>query len=105
MKIGDHVHIGAGTVVEAATIGNNVEIGKNCVIVRPSPSASFSHPGLGLSPFLPVSAVHCNRLSERLGRGMPMYVGARKPFEHSFQSVSIPLYLRSGRMMSTDIGH
>lgn len=33
MKIGDHVHIGAGTVVEAATIGNNVEIGKNCVIV------------------------------------------------------------------------
>ena len=34
MKIGDHVHIGAGTVVEAATIGNNVEIGKNCVIVR-----------------------------------------------------------------------
>ena len=35
MKIGDHVHIGAGTVVEAATIGNNVEIGKNCVVVRP----------------------------------------------------------------------
>ena len=35
MKIGDHVHIGAGTAVEAATIGNNVEIGKNCVIVRP----------------------------------------------------------------------
>ncbi|KAB5593270.1 Dynactin subunit 5 [Ceratobasidium theobromae] len=30
MKIGDHVHIGAGTVVEAATIGNHVEIGKNC---------------------------------------------------------------------------
>ncbi|ELU39124.1 dynactin, subunit p25 [Rhizoctonia solani AG-1 IA] len=29
MKIGDHVHIGAGTVVEAATIGNHVEIGKN----------------------------------------------------------------------------
>jgi carbonic anhydrase/acetyltransferase-like protein (isoleucine patch superfamily) len=35
MKIGDHVHIGAGSVVEAATIGNHVEIGKNCVIVRP----------------------------------------------------------------------
>jgi dynactin-5 len=33
MKIGDHVHIGAGSVVEAATIGNHVEIGKNCVIV------------------------------------------------------------------------
>lgn len=37
MKIGDHVHIGAGSVVEAATIGNNVEIGKNCVIVSSLP--------------------------------------------------------------------
>ena len=34
MKIGDFVHIGANTIVEAATIGNHVEIGKNCVIVR-----------------------------------------------------------------------
>jgi UDP-3-O-[3-hydroxymyristoyl] glucosamine N-acyltransferase len=34
MKIGDFVHIGANSVVEAATIGNHVEIGKNCVIVR-----------------------------------------------------------------------
>jgi len=33
MKIGDHVHIGAGSVVEAAAIGNYVEIGKNCIIV------------------------------------------------------------------------
>jgi serine acetyltransferase len=33
MKIGDYVHIGANTVVEAATIGNHVVIGKNCVIV------------------------------------------------------------------------
>src|ERR1700731_3489139 len=33
MKIGDHVHIGAGTVIEAATVGNHVEIGKNCIIV------------------------------------------------------------------------
>lgn len=33
MKIGDYVHIGVNTVVEAATIGNHVEIGKNCVIV------------------------------------------------------------------------
>ncbi|KAH7883291.1 trimeric LpxA-like protein [Phlebopus sp. FC_14] len=32
MKIGDHVHIGANTVVEAATIGNHVIIGKNCII-------------------------------------------------------------------------
>lgn len=37
MKIGDHVHIGAGSVVEAATIGNHVEIGKNCVIVSRLP--------------------------------------------------------------------
>jgi dynactin-5 len=37
MKIGDHVHIGANSVIEAATIGNNVEIGKNCVIVRGFP--------------------------------------------------------------------
>lgn len=34
MKIGDHVHIGTDTVVEAASIGNLVEIGKNCVIGR-----------------------------------------------------------------------
>lgn len=33
MKIGDYVHIGANSVVEAATIGNHVEIGKNCIIV------------------------------------------------------------------------
>jgi dynactin-5 len=33
MKLGDFVHIGANTIVEAATIGNHVEIGKNCVIV------------------------------------------------------------------------
>ena len=35
MKIGDYVHIGANSVVEAATIGSHVEIGKNCIIVRP----------------------------------------------------------------------
>lgn len=34
MKVGDYVHIGANTIVEAATIGNHVEIGKNCVIVK-----------------------------------------------------------------------
>lgn len=32
-KISDHVHIGEGSVVEAAQIGNSVWIGKNCVIV------------------------------------------------------------------------
>ncbi|KAK7472422.1 hypothetical protein VKT23_000536 [Stygiomarasmius scandens] len=32
MKVGDHVHVGAGSVVEAATIGSHVEIGKNCII-------------------------------------------------------------------------
>ncbi len=33
MEIGNHVTIGAHSVVEAATIGNGVEIGKNCIIV------------------------------------------------------------------------
>jgi len=33
MKIGDHVIIGEGTIVQAATIGSFVSIGKNCVIV------------------------------------------------------------------------
>ncbi|KAF9212252.1 Dynactin subunit 5 [Podila verticillata] len=32
MKIGDHVTIGEGTIVQAATIGSFVKIGKNCVI-------------------------------------------------------------------------
>ncbi|GAA5842109.1 hypothetical protein JCM9279_002789 [Rhodotorula babjevae] len=32
MKIGDHVSIGAGSVVEAASIGTGVEIGKGCII-------------------------------------------------------------------------
>ena len=41
MKIGDHVHIGANTVVEAAQIGSHVEIGKNCIIVRCPPSLSL----------------------------------------------------------------
>ncbi|CAG8779828.1 11753_t:CDS:2, partial [Racocetra fulgida] len=34
MKIGDHVTIGEGSIVEAATIGSFVHIGKNCVIVN-----------------------------------------------------------------------
>jgi NDP-sugar pyrophosphorylase family protein len=34
MKIGDHVTIGEGSIVQAATIGSYVTIGKNCVIVR-----------------------------------------------------------------------
>lgn len=36
MKIGDHVTIGEGTIVQAANIGSFVSIGKNCVIVSPS---------------------------------------------------------------------
>lgn len=35
MKIGDFVSIGPRSIVEAASIGNGVEIGKNCIIVRP----------------------------------------------------------------------
>ncbi|KAI9203955.1 dynactin subunit P25 [Polychytrium aggregatum] len=34
MKIGDYVHIGDNTIVEAANIGSHVRIGKNCVIGR-----------------------------------------------------------------------
>jgi hypothetical protein len=44
MKIGDHVTIGEGSIVQAATIGSYVTIGKNCVIVRPSrPELLRSH--------------------------------------------------------------
>lgn len=50
MKIGDHVHIGANSVVEAATIGSHVEIGKNCVIVS-------------------ITAVNCNRSISRQTQG------------------------------------
>ncbi|TPX30736.1 hypothetical protein SmJEL517_g05782 [Synchytrium microbalum] len=34
MKIGDYVHIGEDSIVEAATIGSHVMIGKNCVLGR-----------------------------------------------------------------------
>ncbi|KAK6539812.1 hypothetical protein TWF694_010000 [Orbilia ellipsospora] len=36
MKLGDHVFVGEGSVIEAAVIGSYVSIGKNCVIVRGS---------------------------------------------------------------------
>lgn len=32
LRMGDHVHVGAGTIVEAAQIGNHVDIGKGCVL-------------------------------------------------------------------------
>ncbi|KAJ1651756.1 hypothetical protein IWQ61_007757 [Dispira simplex] len=34
MKIGDYVTIGENSIVEAANIGNHVQIGKNCIIGR-----------------------------------------------------------------------
>lgn len=37
MKIGDHVFVGEGSVVEAALIGSYVHIAKDCVIVSCSP--------------------------------------------------------------------
>lgn len=33
MKMGDHVHVGSNTILEAVMVGSHVEIGKNCVIV------------------------------------------------------------------------
>ena len=36
-KIGDYVSVGAGSILEAASVGNGVEIGNNCIIVcRPN---------------------------------------------------------------------
>jgi dynactin-5 len=32
VKLGDYVSIGAGSVVEAASIGNMVQIGRDCVV-------------------------------------------------------------------------
>lgn len=40
-KMGDCVHIGSNSIVEAATIGNLVEIGKNCIIVRQISTSSL----------------------------------------------------------------
>lgn len=37
MKIGDHVFVGEGSVVEAALIGSYVHIAKDCVIVSCHP--------------------------------------------------------------------
>lgn len=42
MKIGDFVSIGSNSIVEAASIGNGVEIGRNCIIVSRPSSSTFS---------------------------------------------------------------
>ncbi|KIS69724.1 putative dynactin Arp1 p25 subunit RO12 [Mycosarcoma maydis] len=34
MKMGDHVSVGANTVLEAASVGSHVEIGANCLVGR-----------------------------------------------------------------------
>ncbi|ETS60769.1 hypothetical protein PaG_04677 [Moesziomyces aphidis] len=34
MKVGDHVSVGANTVLEAASVGSHVEIGANCIVGR-----------------------------------------------------------------------
>lgn len=32
MRLGDHVHIGADSVVESGVIGSHVDIGRNCIL-------------------------------------------------------------------------
>jgi hypothetical protein len=44
VRISDFVHIGEGSVIEAAQIGSGVEIGDNCVIVRLSLSSAPTSP-------------------------------------------------------------
>lgn len=43
MKIGDHVTIGEGSIVQAAVIGSFVQIGKNCVIVSAQTNMIYHH--------------------------------------------------------------
>ena len=54
VKIGDHVSIGARSVVEAAQIGNCVTIGDDCVIVRSALRAG----GLAWAAYAPSSALY-----------------------------------------------
>ena len=90
MKIGDHVHIGAGTVVEAATIGNNVEIGKNCVIVRPFLSASFLLFQTGNATAISVFSVcYTGRVEGPALRLVPPYVGI-DPLSIPFEGRPLP---------------
>lgn len=48
MKISDYVSIGENSIVEAASIGNMVQIGKNCVIVSGHTRHGGSLPRLSL---------------------------------------------------------
>lgn len=65
MKVGDYVHIGANTIVEAATIGNHVEIGKNCVIVN---TIRLSASSISLLTYCMVSFCRENSPSSRIAQ-------------------------------------
>jgi len=76
MKIGDHVTIGEGTIVQAATIGSFVSIGKNCVIVSLSFNAEIHDLDCAMSLsiqhqlnyFFLLSSVHIYRVDLWLSR-------------------------------------
>jgi hypothetical protein len=77
MKIGDHVSIGAGSVVEAASIGTGVKIGKGCIIVR--------------FPFLPLfSSFFCTYYTLRDG---PFADEARGNITDTLQSHQTNLFI------------
>ena len=101
MKIGDHVHIGAGTVVEAATIGNNVEIGKNCAVVRPFLSSPFP-PRDSAYPLFPHSVCAVPGGLNALSLGGRLLTLA--PILSAFLSEHVhPLYLPGGRISSPNV--
>lgn len=97
MKIGDHVHIGAGSVVEAAAIGNHVEIGKNCIIVSPFRSLYLDH--WGTQQTLPFSVVRASSRLSRIAQRLQIILSfpltpSFQPYP-SFRARQVSIYDRS----------